>query len=290
MTDTEKDAVCNALPREQRGRVLYFLQKEVIAVSLSIIQKMNEMLLTEMPEYRAQAAEVGVSGEQRRLLRALMNVRPPRPLSEKFLHLQDELLSAEREQRGVVDVMTLPSVASDARIALWQGDITRLAADAIVNAANAALLGCFIPCHRCIDNAIHSAAGLQLRAACAALMEEQGHPEETGTAQITEGYNLPAQHVIHTVGPIVSGALTEEHRHLLASCYRSCLSLAAEYGLRSIAFCCISTGEFHFPRAAAAKIAVREVRDFLTRETSIERVVFNVFKDEDRHIYERLLS
>ena len=290
MTDTEKDAVCNALPREQRGRVLYFLQKEVIAVSLSIIQKMNEMLLTEMPEYRAQAAEVGVSGEQRRLLRALMNVRPPRPLSGDFLALQDQLLSAEREARGVVDVTTLPSVASDARIALWQGDITSLAADAIVNAANAALLGCFIPCHRCIDNAIHSAAGLQLRAACAALMEKQGHPEETGTAQITEGYNLPARHVIHTVGPIVSGALTDRHLAQLASCYRSCLSFAAEHGLRSIAFCCISTGEFHFPNAAAAEIAVREVRDFLTRDTSIECVVFNVFKDEDRHIYERLLS
>ena len=260
-------------------------------MSLSIIQKINEMLLTEMPEYRAQAAEIGASGEQqRRLLRALMNVRPPRPLSEDFLALQDELLSAEREARGVVDVMALPSVASDVRIALWQGDITRLAADAIVNAANAALLGCFIPCHRCIDNAIHSAAGLQLRAACAALMEEQGHPEETGTAQITEGYNLPARHVIHTVGPIVSGALTDRHLVQLASCYRSCLSLAAERGLRSIAFCCISTGEFHFPRAAAAEIAVREVRDFLTRETSIERVVFNVFQDEDRNIYERLLS
>lgn len=257
-------------------------------MSLSIIQKLNEMLLTEMPEYRAQVAEVGVSEEQqRRLLRALMNLRPPRPLSEDFLALQDELLSAEREARGVVDVMALPSVASDARIALWQGDITRLAADAIVNAA---LLGCFIPCHRCIDNAIHSAAGLQLRAACAALMEEQGHPEETGTAQITEGYNLPARHVIHTVGPIVSGALTDRHRAQLASCYRSCLSLAAERGLRSIAFCCISTGEFHFPRAAAAEIAMREVRDFLTRDTSIERVIFNVFKDEDRNIYERLLS
>ena len=268
-----------------------FLPKEVVAVSLSIMQKMNEMLLAEMPEYRAQAAEVAEdTAAQRSLLRALMNVRPPRPLSGDFLALQDQLLSAEREARGVVDVTTLPSVASDARIALWQGDITRLAADAIVNASNAALLGCFIPCHRCIDNAIHSAAGLQLRAACAALMEEQGHPEETGTAQITEGYNLPARHVIHTVGPIVSGALTDRHRAQLASCYRSCLSLAAEHGLRSIAFCCISTGEFHFPNAAAAEIAVREVLDFLTRDTSIERVVFNVFKDEDRHIYERLLS
>ena len=260
-------------------------------MSLALIQKLNAMLLSEIPEYRVQAAEVGETEEaQRTLLRALMNVRPPRPLSADFLHLQDELLSAEREQRGVVDVMALPSVSSDARIILWQGDITRLNADAIVNAANSALLGCFIPCHRCIDNAIHSAAGLQLRVECTALMERQGHPEKTGTAKITQGYNLPVRHVLHTVGPIVSGALTEEHRELLASCYRSCLHLAAEHGLRSIVFCCISTGEFHFPNKEAAEIAVHEVRAFLGTSTSIERVVFNVFKDEDRMIYERLLS
>ena len=260
-------------------------------MSLALIQKLNAMFLAEMPEYRLQAAQVAAdAAAQRTLLRSLMNVRPPRPLSADFLHLQDELLSFEREQRGVVDVMALPSVSLDARIILWQGDITRLNADAIVNAANSALLGCFIPCHRCIDNAIHSAAGLQLRAECTALMERQGHPEETGTAKITQGYNLPARHVIHTVGPIVSGALTDEHRELLASCYRSCLHLAVEHGLESVAFCCISTGEFHFPNAAAAEIAVREVRAFLGTSTSIERVVFNVFKDEDRMIYERLLS
>ena len=260
-------------------------------MSLALIQKLNAMLLAEMPEYRVQAAQVAAdAAAQRTLLRSLMNVRPPRPISADFLHLQDELLSSEREQRGVVDVMALPSVSLDARIILWQGDIMQLNADAIVNAANSALLGCFIPCHRCIDNAIHSAAGLQLRAECAALMERQGHPEETGTAKITQGYNLPARHVIHTVGPIVSGALTDEHRELLASCYRSCLHLAAEHGLKSVAFCCISTGEFYFPNAAAAEIAVREVRAFLGTSTSIERVVFNVFKDEDRMIYERLLS
>lgn len=254
------------------------------------IQKLNALLLDEMPEYRAQAVQVGEDhAAQRGLLRALMNVRPPRPISEEFLRLQDELLSAEREEHGVVDVMSLPAVPSDPRIVLWQGDITRLAADAIVNAANSALLGCFIPCHRCIDNAIHSAAGLQLRAECAALIERQGHPEETGRAQITAGYNLPARHVLHTVGPIVAGALTDEDRVLLASCYRSCLSLAAAHGLSSVAFCCISTGEFHFPNAAAAEIAVREVRAFLRENDSIERVVFNVFKDEDRAIYERLL-
>ena len=259
-------------------------------MSLSLIQKLNEILLAEQPVYRTQAAQVEKTEKaQRGLLRALMNVRPPRPLSAEFLRLQDELLSAEREERGMVDAMTLPAVPSDPRIVLWQGDITRLRADAIVNAANSALLGCFIPCHRCIDNAIHSAAGLQLRAECAALMERQGHPEETGTAKITQGYNLPARHVIHTVGPIVSGALTDEHRELLASCYRSCLHLAAEHGLRSIVFCCISTGEFHFPNKEAAEIAVREVRAFLAQNKSMERVVFNVFKDEDRMIYERLL-
>lgn len=256
----------------------------------ALIKQLIAILIAEMPEYRAQAAQVEETQEaQRELLRALMNVRPPRPLSEEFLRIQDELLSAERKVRGVVDVMTLPAVPSNARIVLWQGDITRLNADAIVNAANSALLGCFIPCHRCIDNAIHSAAGLQLRAACAALMERQGHPEATGTAKLTAGYNLPARRVLHTVGPIVHGTLTEEHRHLLASCYRSCLALAAKHGLKSVAFCCISTGEFHFPNDAAAEIAVREVRDFLTVPSSIERVVFNVFKDNDRCIYERLL-
>ena len=199
---------------------------------LALIQKLNAMLLAEMPEYRGQAAGVGeTEAAQRNLLRALMNVRPPLPLTEEFVRLQDELLAAERQERGVIDVTALSAAPSDERITLWQGDITRLSADAIVNAANAALLGCFIPCHRCIDNAIHSAAGLQLRAECAALMERQGHPEETGTAKITQGYNLPARHVIHTVGPIVSGALTDEHRELLASCYRSCLHLGAEHRL-----------------------------------------------------------
>ena len=163
-------------------------------MSLSLIQKLNEMLLSEQPAYRAQAAQVeNTEKAQRDLLRTLMNVRPPRPLSEEFLRMQDALLSAEREARGVVDVMTLPAVPSDARIVLWQGDITRLNADGIVNAANSALLGCFIPCHRCIDNAIHSAAGLQLRAACEELMKRQGHPEPTGAAKITAGYNLPAR-------------------------------------------------------------------------------------------------
>ena len=260
-------------------------------MSRSVVQQLNQMLLADLPEYRAQAEQFGADAAvQRRLLRALMNVRPPLPISAEFLRLQDALLSKEREERGTVDVMTLPAVPGDPHIALWQGDITRLFVDAIVNAANSALLGCFIPCHRCIDNAIHSAAGLQLRNECDALMHAQRHPEETGGAQITAGYNLPARYVIHTVGPIVDGALTDRHRALLASCYHSCLALAAAHDLRSVACCCISTGEFRFPHASAAEIAVRTVRAFLARESSVARVVFNVFKDEDRSIYERLLS
>ena len=260
-------------------------------MSLSLIKQLIDILLTEMPEYRAQAAQVAAEQTaQRSLLRALMNVREPRPLSAEFLRLQDELLKAERDQRGTVDAMMIPAASADPRLALWQGDITRLAVDAIVNAANSRLLGCFIPCHRCIDNAIHSAAGLALRAECAARMEQQGHPEKTGSAKITRGYNLPARYVLHTVGPIVRGTLTERDKELLASCYRSCLSCAVQYDLKSIAFCCISTGEFHFPNKEAAEIAVHEVRAFLAQNKTMERVVFNVFKDEDKEIYERLLS
>lgn len=254
------------------------------------IQRLNELLLSEMGEYRAQSARFGTdSGAQRRLLRSLMNVRAPAPLSAEFVRLQDALLGEEREERGVVDPLLLPA-ASDGRIALWQGDITRLKADAIVNAANGALLGCFIPCHGCIDNAIHSAAGLQLREECSAMMERQGHAEASGNAKATRAYNLPSRYVFHTVGPIVSGPLTRRHREELRSCYASCLGLAEEMGLASLAFCCISTGEFRFPPEEAAAIAIRTVRDFLGRSASIARVVFNVFKDGDREIYERLLA
>ncbi len=258
-----------------------------------ITERLIELLVEDMPQYRAQAASFpGDYMSRRRLLRSLMNVRAPgAPLRAEYIRLQDELLSAERDERGVVDVVTLPACARDARLSLWQGDITRLAADAIVNAANSALLGCFVPCHGCIDNAIHSAAGLELREECAQLMRAQGHEEPTGRAKITRAYNLPARHVIHTVGPIVQGRPTGRDRTLLASCYRSCLELAAAHGLKSVAFCCISTGEFHFPHDAAAKIAVQTVREMLDQgHTSVERVVFNVFKDEDRVIYRELLG
>ena len=250
-----------------------------------------DALLAEMPEYREQAGQFPPDDtSQRRLLRSLMNVRPPMPLDLAFLEVQDALLSAETEEKGVVDGDALPPTAGDARLVLWQGDITRLRADAVVDADNAALLGCFAPCHGCIDNAIHSAAGLQLRDACSEIMDRQGHPEPNGQAKITPGFNLPARYVLHTVGPIVSGHVTARDRDDLAACYQSCLSLAAEHGLHSVAFCCISTGEFHFPNDEAAQIAVRTVIAFLQQQTSIQKVIFNVFKDMDAHIYRKLLG
>ena len=243
-------------------------------------------LLDDMPEHKEAAKNIP---DPEILLRALMNVRTPgKSLSPEFFRIQDEYLSLLRERKGVVDAMSLPEVLP--RISLWQGDITRLRADAIVNAANSLMLGCFIPCHRCIDNAIHSAAGLQLRDECNELMTAQGHEEPIGRAKITKGWNLPASHVIHTVGPYVGDELTEEHCRQLEGCYRSCLECAEGNGLRSIAFCCISTGEFHFPNEIAAKIAVRTVRDFLTTNDTIRRVIFNVFKDYDYELYVKELK
>ena len=255
------------------------------------LQYLNQLLLDEMPEYRAQAAQFpNEDAAQRRLLRSLMNVRPPMPLKQEFLQVQDEVLSAERKDKGVVDADALPTVAANPRIAVWQGDITRLKADAIVDADNSALLGCFCPCHGCIDNAIHSAAGLQLRDECNQLMTAQGYPEPAGRAKLTRAYNLPAKYILHTVGPIVRGRVTRQDREELAACYRSCLELAADHDLETVAFCCISTGEFHFPNQEAAEIAVKTVTDHLQHNTSIRKVIFNVFKDLDADIYRDLLG
>ena len=250
-----------------------------------LVNKLNGFLLDEMPQYKIQAELFEKDyTSQRRLLRSLMNVRPPIRTSEEFLNLQDELLSVETAEKGIVDVSEL-----NGRIVLWQGDITRLNADAIVNAANNKLLGCFYPCHGCIDNAIHSAAGIQLRLECAEIMSKQDYDEPVGTAKITKSYNLPCRYVIHTVGPIVQGKLTDRHCRQLAECYKSCLLLAAENNLKSIAFCCISTGEFHFPNEKAAEIAISETIEFLENDNRIEKVVFNVFKDKDYKIYKKLL-
>lgn len=245
-------------------------------------------LLDEDSSYKDIAVPGNEAG-QWRLLRSLMNVRPAAPVSEDFLAIQDAFLQEETRRKGITDIGDL-SPCPDGLL-LWQGDITTLRCDAIVNAANSGMTGCYVPCHGCIDNAVHTYAGVQLRAECAALMEAQGHDEETGRAKITHGWNLPASFVIHTVGPIVRTVRpTEADSDGLASCYRSCLELAHSRQLESIAFCCISTGEFHFPNSLAARIAVDEVKRFLNDSKSHMKVVFNVFKDEDRRIYEGLLA
>ena len=270
---------------------------------LERIQFLNGILLEEMPTYKEDAATFPQTEKsQRRLLRSLMNVRPPAQINEDFLREQDILLQEEMREKGIVTLRDMPTVAEISKkkltpqgapadkIIIWQGDITRLATDAIVNAANSALLGCFIPCHGCIDNAIHSAAGLQLRNACAYIMIQQGHEEPTGQAKITPAFNLPCRYVIHTVGPIIDAGHepTKNQCALLESCYKSCLNLAAENHLASIAFCCISTGEFHFPNYKAAEIAVRTVSDWLNAGNNVT-VVFNVFKDADAEIYRDIL-
>lgn len=244
-------------------------------------------LLVEQPRYRALSIPAGAA-EQKKLLRSLMNVRNPRPVSQDFLTVQDAYLQEELAQRGVTDLADLTPIRPG--IYLWQGDITTLRCDAIVNAANSGMTGCYVPCHGCIDNCIHTYAGIQLRQECAAIMRKQGREEETGGAKITPGYNLPCKYILHTVGPIVTGPLTRREEELLASCYRSCLELAAENGLEHIAFCCISTGEFHFPNREAAEIAVKTVTDFLQTPTSIRKVIFNVFKDIDAECYRDLLG
>lgn len=244
-------------------------------------------LLAERREYADVSIPDGVP-ERRRLLRSLLNVRAPEPVSAEFLSVQDEYLRERLTERGVQRVENLTPV--EPGIYLWQGDITTLAADGIVNAANSGMTGCYVPNHGCIDNAIHTYAGIQLRLECAKIMAAQGHEEATGTAKIAKAYNLPAKYVLHTVGPIVRGAPTLRDCELLASCYRSCLELAAEHALESIAFCCISTGEFGFPNRPAADIAVKTVRDFRARTGSEMKVIFNVFKDKDYEIYANLLG
>ena len=245
-----------------------------------------QSLLKERPEYRDLSIP-SESDSQRQLLRGLMNIRAPQRTDAEFLKTQDAYLQGETAAKGITDIAGLTPIQPG--LYLWQGDITTLKCDAIVNAANSGMTGCYIPNHRCIDNAIHTYAGVELRLACAELMEQQGHPEPTGQAKITPTFNLPCRYVLHTVGPIIDGRVTKEDKELLASCYRSCLELAAENGLESVAFCCISTGEFHFPNDLAAEIAVRTVKEFLKKQTSVKKVIFNVFKDLDKAIYEKQL-
>lgn len=246
-----------------------------------------QSLLRERPSCQKQIIPTDAE-RQRILLRGLMNVRNPHPVSPEFLEIQDTYLWEETAQKGITDIRDLPPLQPG--LYLWQGDITTLKCDAIVNAANSGLTGCYIPNHRCIDNAIHTYAGVELRLACEAIMRAQGHPESTGRAKITPAFNLPCKYVLHTVGPIIGSQVTDRDKALLASCYRSCLELAAMYDLESVAFCCISTGEFHFPNNLAAEIAVSTVKEFLKQQTSVKKVIFNVFKDLDKQIYRRLLG
>ena len=254
-----------------------------------------DYLIKEDPQYSEMEIPTTEQGKHD-LFRALRNMREPKPVSEEFLRLQDEELQAQLQGKGIVEwdaVKQFSIFNSRFSISLWQGDITRLRVDAIVNAANAQMLGCFHPLHGCIDNAIHSAAGVQLREECHRLMLQQGHLEPTGQAKITKAYNLPCKYVIHTVGPIIpNGIPTESQKELLASCYRNIMACADENGLGSVAFCCISTGEFRFPNRLAAEIAVQTVKDYLTvhPDCSVKQVVFNVFKKLDKDIYGRLLQ
>ena len=246
-----------------------------------------EYLLKE--DIRSHKAQIpkDVQG-QRDLLRSLMNIRMPGAIDDEFLNVQDEYLLQVNKEKGIVTLSDMENLQPD--IYIWKGDITRIKASAIVNAANSGMTGCYQPCHNCIDNCIHTYAGIQLRFTCARIMEEQGYEEPTGQAKITPAYNLPCDYVIHTVGPIVQGKLTKEHEKLLASCYRSCLEIADAHGVDSIAFCCISTGVFMFPNERAAEIAVKTVKEYREKTGSSLKVIFNVFKDLDEEIYRKLLG
>ena len=248
-----------------------------------------EGLVAEYKERNNEHLDIPVSEEEQfTLFRSLCNIRPAGGMSLEWMKIESEYLNILAHEKGIVTINDMKE--REPQIYLWQGDITRLSVDAIVNAANNKLLGCFAPNHKCIDNEIHTFAGIELRMECARMTEYMEMPEKTGVARMTYGYNLPAKHVIHTVGPIIDEEVTDKERHELASCYRSCLQLANAYNLHSIAFCCISTGEFRFPNEEAAQIGVHTVRTYLKESNSKIKVVFNVFKDIDYDIYDKLLS
>ena len=261
-----------------------------------------EAFKADSGEYR----DLPVPGDgegKKRILRSLMNIRMPKKLDSETLAVQDAYLRERSRVSGVVRVEDIPTLAEQgsshpfsALVSIWQGDITRLEADAIVNAANSQMLGCFVPCHSCIDNCIHTYAGVQLRAECVRQMQAlrarygRDYEQPTAVPMLTEGYSLPAKKVIHIVGPIVEGRLTSALEKDLADCYRNTLDLCRDHALRTVAFCCISTGVFHFPNGRAAQIAVDTVSRWLGEHPgALDRVVFNVFKDEDREYYEELL-
>lgn len=264
-----------------------------------------EKLKADSAEYKGLDTTGYSLEEKKNAIRSLMNIRMPRELSDELVDLQNEYLQDERNAKGIVGLADIPTIKEQfnsksphaEKISLWQGDITRLSVGAIVNAANSQMLGCFVPCHRCIDNAIHSAAGMQLREECSHIMSRRrlkygrSYEEPTGTATLTLGYNLPCKYVIHTVGPIVYGGLNDTLCKDLQNCYENVLKCCLEHDIKSVAFCCISTGEFHFPNDKAAAIAVETVTAFLEKYSDcMERIIFNVFKDSDFNIYEKILG
>ena len=218
-----------------------------------------------------------------------MNVRPPEALAAEVLNVQDAYLQQWLVERGgAADARTPPYCN---RIAVWRGDITLLKADAIVNAANSQMLGCFVPGHHCIDNAIHTYAGMQLRLICAGLMCKQGHEEPIARVKVTPAFNLPSSHIFHTVGPIVpSHKPGPREELLLRRCYTSCLEEATRRKLDTLAFCCISTGVFGYPQEAAARVAIDAVRHHLDHNDPNLKVIFNVFLASDESIYRDLLQ
>lgn len=231
---------------------------------------------------------------KRRILRSLMNIRMPKKLDDSVLAVQDEYLRERISENGIVTLSEIPMIRNG--MSIWQGDITRLAVDTIVNAANSQMLGCFVPMHTCIDNCIHTFAGVQLRAECSRQMNQlrikygKDYEQPTAVPMLTDAYNLPAKKVIHIVGPIVQYELTPELEMDLADCYLNTLDMCLDNNLKSVAFCCISTGVFHFPNKRAAGIAVSAVDSWLSQHPgAIERVIFNVFKDEDKKYYEELI-
>ena len=245
-----------------------------------------EGLLKEQPGY-ANMQIPPETAQQKVLLRSLMNIRMPGEMDDVFLYVQDAYLIEENRKKGIVTLADMEEVQPD--LYIWKGDITRLGVGAIVNAANSGMTGCYHPCHNCIDNCIHTYAGIQLRNYCNDMMIKQRHEEPTGQAKITRAFNLPCDYVIHTVGPIVQGNLKKEHERLLISCYESCLRIADENEVKSIAFCCISTGVFMFPNKRAAELAVQTVKQYKEKTKSKIKVIFNVFKEEDERLYKQLL-
>lgn len=255
------------------------------------LEYLIDYLLNENPNAKQQMMSFkrNTFEEKITLFRGLCNIRLPEPVTEQFIRVQDAFLTTWNYERSLTSLNDLKAIRP--QLYLWQGDITTLTVDAIVNAANSAFLGCTQANHNCIDNIIHTRAGVELRLECYDVIQAQGHKEPIGKAKITKAYNLPSDYVIHTVGPFIDNrGVSPIKEQLLTSSYRSCLALADAYKLESIAFCCISTGEFNFPNQRAAEIALQTVQTYLNDTQSKLNVIFNVFKDEDLHIYKALLE